>query len=84
MTAYLETNQPIMLLHWPERTVEIHNSWKRSGAAAADGLRTSKEDEDITLMHRINKKGAVIQTLGIKILNFFKCSDGFTHHGILS
>lgn len=76
MIAYLETNQPITLLHGRKCTVEIHNSWKWSGAAA-DGLPTSKEDEDITLKHRINRKGAVIQTLEIKLLLILSALTGW-------
>ena len=63
---YDTLKKPNVSLRRCKHTVEIHNCLHTFGAAA-NGLLISMEEEDITLMRRITKKGEVIQTLDIKL-----------------
>ena len=53
-------------LHWWERRVEIHNSFRWFGSAA-DGFLILVQEEDMTLMQKITKTGEMIQTLDNKL-----------------
>lgn len=51
----------------PSCTAKIHDSFNQFGAAA-DGLLTSTGEEEITVLHGINKQGEFIQRLDIKLI----------------